>query len=407
IAEYTAQFSADPFTAENQFITGAGFSSLKNDGSRPAALYPVQKNGYQAWTGRRKKAADAADTAKAIDSLSHLIRTRFCHDSEKKQMSVSASSLEKYYQCPLSWLYERVLKIKDTDAADDLTPYTTRGTVYHAVLHNFLEELKGKNLEPPVRDGDELRLNGTYEKFLAKSMDEVFNTFPYIQDDEEPEMSSLTARFLRAQKGQYCISLYEFLVQFMACFTGYRIISTEAGYTPSSSGAYVLDGRVDCILESPSGEGVIVDFKTKSMPNPTDANETGDAEIANFQLPLYIRLVESGESAEGKKIHTTLYFSILDKKPKMFTGAIENKLNGKRYPQKDEDIIVRDDDRYRMIMDEFDEKAAQFAAETNNGRFLQFISDYHRCRSCGYRAICRTAYSICRENTRGDSGNGR
>jgi hypothetical protein len=190
---------------------------------------------------------------------------------------------------------------------------------------------------------------------------------------------------------------------------------------------YFLNGIVDCILEYPpdwvppgtqkppgvsssetsqellsdlplfaaSAEPckrfVIVDFKSNTMPDPADCTGEGEQGLLNFQLPMYLRLIEKKEQ---KEIHTALFFSIQKAEPRPLFGFIEDYKKGARLPRKDKDLILRDGGRFNAIMDEFSDKARRYAREIENGQFSVFETDFEKCLACKHHRICRTVYRI-------------
>ncbi len=233
----------------------------------------------------------------------------------------------------------------------------------------------------------------SYWDILTEKTDIVFNSFPYLsgEEDDKPAMSMLTARLLRAEKELFFARLENFLVKFISFFAGFSVAASEGGYTLNKE-SYYLNGYIDCILEKGSGDQgslVIVDFKTKYMPDLSDC--IGLEGLANFQLPMYIRLAEN---EFGKPAGAALFFSIVDARPKVLFGVIEDAISGEIIPGKEGDRITHGSDEYERIMGEFDRKAEQFAAEIINGTFAFSPSHWELCHECGYNKVCRTLYKI-------------
>jgi len=397
--DHSDKFAVDLFVAENHFLNDAVDLTKNQPKNTPQALYTAQKNGFLAWMTRRNSAAQPRASGSADGNLSRLIREHFFRDPEKKLMSVSASALEKYYQCPLIWLYDRALNLESVSFETDLMPYTLSGLVYHALINEFLNAIKEKDakLLPPVSINGSPALPDSYNALLLMSLNKTFNTFPNSLHDDDLMMSAIAARLLRAQRDEFFYNLKNFLAAFVSYFSGCEVISTEAWHSVTSPDNYALNGRIDCILKTPSGQGIIIDFKTKSMPDIDACNGTGENGLSNFQLPLYVTLAESGGKHETLKIYTALFFSIIDQKPQVLFGRIEDTLNETMVPKKDDDVIARDCERYNAIMKEFNEKILRFVDDIGSGKFLKFQNDFEKCRQCGYKRICRTDYWICRE----------
>jgi hypothetical protein len=286
----------------------------------------------------------------------------------------------------------------------------TAGIVYHKIINLFLRELKekGEEIAPPLLRGtpsleDAPLLKGassryvlpkSYRDILIKKTDIVFNSFPRLPDEEggKPALSMLTARLLLAEKELFFTQLENFLAKFISFFAGYKVVASEGGYTLNKK-FYYLNGYIDCILEDKrkgsenQGSLVIVDFKTKYMPVLSDC--IGLAGLANFQLPMYIRLAEN---EFGKKASAALFFSILDAVPRVLFGVIQDPLSGETIPGKEQDRIMHGSGEYERIMGEFDKKAEQFATEISNGTFAFSPSHWELCHECGYNRVCRTLY---------------
>jgi len=401
ISDHSNKFSVDLFVAENHFLNNVVNLSKNQRENTPQALYTAQKAGFLAWMARRNSATQPHASGSADGSLSRLIRERFFRDSEKKLMSVSASALEKYYQCPLIWLYDRALNLESVSFETDLMPYTLAGLVYHAVINEFLNAIKkDEKLLPPVSINGAPALPDSYNALLLTSLNKTFNAFPNSLHGDNLMMSALAARLLRAQRDDFFYNLKNFLAAFISYFSGCTVISTEAWYSVTSPDNYALNGRIDCILKTPSEQGIIVDFKTKTLPNINACNGTSENGLSNFQLPLYVTLAESSGKHEALQIHTALFFSIIDQLPQVLFGRIEDVLNETMVPKKEEDVIARDGERFNSIMKEFNEKILRFVDEIGSGKFLKFRKDhegFEKCWQCGYKRICRTNYWICRE----------
>jgi hypothetical protein len=253
----------------------------------------------------------------------------------------------------------------------------TSGLVYHRIISLFLRELKkkGEAIIPPLQEN---MLPKSYRDTLTEKTDIVFNSFPSLSDEEDkPAMSMLTARLLRAEKELFFSQLENFLIKFISFFEGYSVAASEGKYT-LDKGFYYLNGYIDCVLEKKGsgnqGSLVIVDFKTKYMPDLSDC--IGEEGLADFQLPMYIRLAEN---EFGKPAEAALFFSILDAEPRVLFG---------------EDRITRGSGEYERIMDEFDKKAAKFAVEISTANFDFSPSRWELCRQCGYNRVCRALYKV-------------
>jgi RecB family exonuclease len=408
--EFSVKFAPDLYHEESKLYSSLYFPELgktePSSGLPSGSLSKIhanQKQGFSEWLLRRKRTNTEGNTA-GDSGISHPfvehIRNRFLYKGDDKGLEdkygVSSSSLELYFKCPLQFIFSRVLKLKNVEIETSLMANETAGLVYHKIINLFLEELKekGEVIAPPSFEGAPSSgyiLPKPYRDILIKKTERVFNSFPCLSDnvDDKPAMSMLTARLLWAEKELFFTQLENFLIKFISFFTGFSIVASEGRYTLDKK-FYYLNGYIDCVLEKQDSENqgslVIVDFKTKYMPTLSDC-----VELADFQLPMYIRLAEN---EFGKKTDAALFFSILDARPEVLFGVIQDPLSGETIPKKEQDRIMHGSDEYERIMSEFDKKAEQFAAEISNGTFAFSPSHWELCQECGYNRVCRTLYKV-------------
>jgi len=414
--QFSNQFAADLYREESNYYASLHSPAQgETETAVPSELHQNQKQGFEEWRTRRQYGHESDNDLPPDHPLLRAIRDRFCYNQEYKnkvsaietadtttisdiktslisKFSVSSSSLDLYFQCPLIWIFSRVLHLENVEAETGLMAYNIAGDVYHAVLNLFLNELKqtGEAIAAPIISGDEKKpapqLPEYYSKLLAEKVETVFESFPRLPNSDYQLMSMLTARLLRAQKQLFLSRLENFLAEFIFCFAGFKVIATEETYSLPKDN-YFLNGRIDCVLEDIRGDSpqknslVIVDFKTKYKI------EEG---LAHFQLPMYVRLAETKYK---KNVDTALFFSITDSKPLVLFGVTQG--------MEGDDCIMRGSERYNEIMNEFDENAARFAREISSGSFSLSPSRSEQCNDCEYNKVCRTLYRVYQGKTNG------
>ena len=391
---FGVKFAADLYRDESELYTSLYFPARGRTespfGGFPQKIHSKQKQGFGAWLLRRKHTNTAGDSETSHPFVEQ-IRNRFLYKRNDKESennySVSSSSLALYFKCPLQFIFSRVLKLENVEIETSLMANETSGLVYHRIISLFLRELneKGEEIVPPLQEN---MLPKSYRDTLTEKTDIVFNSFPCLSDEnDKPAMSMLTARLLRAEKELFFTHLENFLIKFISFFAGFSVAASEGKYT-LNKGFYYLNGYIDCVLEN-QGSLVIVDFKTKYMPDLSDC--IGLDGLADFQLPMYIRLAEN---EFGKEVSAALFFSILDTEPQVLFGVIQDALSGEIIPGKEQNRIMHDSGEYERIMGEFDKKAEQFATEISNGTFAFSPSHWELCQECGYNRVCRTLYKV-------------
>jgi hypothetical protein len=385
-AEHKDRFSKDYYLAASS-----------SDKTNFYALHDVQINGFEKWKNRRRKEEKGGkwQTGKALLDL--INKKLIWKEKYPKKIAVSSSALSPYYQCSLKWLFERVLKLRNEQIQTNLMPENIAGILFHECLKIFFSEIKERNevLEKPLCSETDAALPPSYKNLLRESIDRLFDNFPAFVPQGSLQMSSLTKRLLDAGKNHYLFLLENCLVSFLSYFSGCRVAGCEASYDLERD-LYFLDGKLDCLLEDVSQKEkkyIIVDFKTKWMPKREDCDARGEYGLRDFQLPVYITLVEENEKT---KVQTALFYSIIDLKPEVIIGSIQD-MDLKVIPKKAENIISRESEECKKILEEFNTKALRFAKEVSTGDFSVFETDYKNCLSCEYRRVCRTVYTIKRE----------
>ena len=107
------------------------------------------------------------------------------------------------------------------------------------------------------------------------------------------------------------------------------------------------------------------------------------------------------EENENINVHTALFFSILELRPEVVIGYVENEYTETTIPKKEDDRILRNSETCAQILNELNKKVQHFAEEISTGNFTVFESDYRECNNCDYNRICRTVYAIDRGKVNG------
>ncbi|MCL2211399.1 MAG: PD-(D/E)XK nuclease family protein [Treponema sp.] len=374
---------------------------------QPQYLHENQINGFTEWKNRHSYDSnelndDFQDDNEKLrffeseDEIKNIISDKYKKDGK---IRVSASSLRDFFQCSLKWLFQNVFSLQSIQMETSMMAENISGSVYHAVINKFFVKLKekGEALGKPVQGKTDLELPSSYKDILKESIDSVFNDFPVIDGEILKKISSLTTRLLQAGKEDFYYHLEKCLAYFLSFFAGCYVTGSESYYTIQKD-SYLLNGYVDCILKEISDgteKYIIVDFKRKSMPKRVDYSAQDDNPLKDFQLPMYITLAQEKDKI---KVYTALFYSVLNLKPEVVIGTVSNIYDKKIIPKKQEDQILRDSVLYKKILDEFLNKAEQYAREISTGNLSVFPQDKNDCYNCNFNRICRTVYIIDCEN---------
>ena len=386
--EYGEYFSDDYYLLENDFSS-----------SEKLTLHENQRDGFLEWKNRRF--SENAESSKPLSgvTINYIKEKLSCltagEETGKDKISVSASSLKIYCQCSLKWLFNR-LGLENTEVEASLMSQDIYGNVYHAVLDLFFTDLKNneETLLKPVVSANAAALPGYYKELLLKCIIKIFSDFPSQRPIYEKsgiiKASALTTRFLQAAKDQFIINLENFLVSFLSFFSGCSVIGCEKWYQIQKE-VYFLNGKSDCILRDKDGKYIIIDIKLSNLPKRKDCTGEGDKGLCDLQLPMYITLAENNENIE---IQTALFFSIIKQIPEVIVGSVYDEINEINYPKRTQDLIERQDETYRQLIEIFNNKVKQFADEIITGNFTLFETNYKECYDCEFSRICRKVYTI-------------
>jgi hypothetical protein len=309
--------------------------------------------------------------------------------------------MKPYYQCALQWIFKTILRLEKVRMETTLMADNVVGSLYHAALDFFFKKAKAEagGVLLSLENG---QLPSIYRAFIAEGVETALEQFS--SGNKQFEISALTARLLRAERQGIQEQLVIFLTALLSYFAGYVVADSELklSHEPAEK-QYFLNGMVDCVLEdrrnNTNPTGVILDFKLGNPPARRICTGEGDKGLEDFQLPMYVTLAERNGY---KRIHTALFFSILQAEPVVLFGVINS--NGKEKPYYKKDRIERTgeaDSKFAMVMAEFKKKTERYAEDVLSGVFSTISDDEEKCFTCDYHGVCRTVYAIDRMSYNG------
>ena len=207
------------------------------------------------------------------DELVNILRAR----------QFSASALDAYLRCPLSFYYSRALGLSRRDAVTGEYEKADIGILVHNILAEFFRPTVGRELA--LEDLDPSRMASVAGRLFA---------------DLYGEADSGAGRLLRDQIQSH---LRQFLVNYMAPLlqeSPVAMVAVEERLTREWQG-FAINGRLDAVQRR-GNDVVIIDYKTghDGKSNAIDfrkldpeRRETWSAAIGSLQLPFYL-LLRSG-----------------------------------------------------------------------------------------------------------------
>lgn len=204
-------------------------------------------------------------------------------NDDGKYRVLSASQLNKLYNCPRLWAYEYVAGIKDKPSIA-----TVKGMFIHAVVEKLNEEIAHSN--PP--DGDIMDTLQDWGEQTAKELweDLIPDRFRDGMRDKANEVRQQIRNYIAAYMDRFqTIDKYEDDLDRAQAWTRAAPSTNELAVRvlDSPNGKWMFMGSIDAVYEnSPAfnGKTVLVDYKTGSAPYRDD--EPMGAEYSR-QLDIY------------------------------------------------------------------------------------------------------------------------
>ena len=377
--------SQDFITRERELFRSAG----ENQG-QPFTPTAIQQEGFTYWktalAGARRHDGDGAH------------RHRFPHWQEKIQealrlepsqkLSISQTHLNDFFACPRMWYFSRILRLKESDTQAELMADAWMGTIYHEIIRRYLEPLKacGTAILPPETDGfglpclpkeEENRLEGIVSQVLAS----------------QQKLSPLTQDLLLAQKEAMLTTANNFLVSLSSQFPEFQVVALEEELYHQSDHLpeFCLYGRLDCLLSSPADDVVLLDFKLGNPPKLAEAHLTAEEKLQNFQMAFYTMTYEAMHP--GRTIDSAAFVTIRNGELTKIFGFGEGKI-----PQRDRGILTKSGETgftFNQTIEACQKYVAEFAAAVTTCTFPQMAAvGYETCRSCPWKRVCRTTYTV-------------
>lgn len=393
----------------------------------------IQQEGFHHWKSQLEVSDSLHQETSSPENASQgnlpQIQCTFPHWKDKIQqalfysngLNISESHLNDFFICPRHWYFKRILKLEEPDTQAQLMQDAWMGTIYHNIIQLYLEPMKhcGTPLIPPHLQ--ELRgesLIPEEQQRLEKAVDTVLS--------QQHRLSPLTQDLLLAQKAHILDTVSSFMVALCKTFPDHQVVSLEEGLScqptqllpllekladkeiklPNESfpitdeqrkefirqlEGFVFTGRLDCLLASPDDDLILLDFKLGNAPKLQEAHLDQECRLANFQMAFYTILYES--CYPERTIDSGAFMTIKDGAVSVIFGFDDN-----RRPQRDRGIITKEGEKgftFNHTVAAALRYAGQFAAAIKSCTFPQMTKvSYETCSSCPWRRICRTTYTV-------------
>lgn len=342
----------------------------KDTAAFPNEIFRSEKEGFDKWKGMSDK------TCMLTDEIQNINLT----DSHKKlyedeKVKVSVTDLKRFYTCPRSLLFKKVSCLQQMQNAATLVDQYAMGNVNHLILELFFKELQNRNLSFEY-DSENNRMADTHFSLLLECVHNGIVQAGYSHLS--------TQLFLTAEKAVQD-AIAGCVTGLFSRFNGYKVYKVEETYElPDADSRYFIKSIVDCMLSSPDGEVVMIDFKTTSNSIPKNLFWDGtDENCPDFQLPVYKYVLENQQ--KPVKISACCFYSIRDCELKTVYSEIEE------LPVKDDvnEKFLKTQDVCLKLVDKY----VNYVRENNFSPEIVDV-DFSVCSQCDYKSVCRRSFAV-------------
>jgi RecB family exonuclease len=348
-------------------------------GAFPRRLFRVQRGGFERWHGLLCPAGRAdrlvmANMLRApleeAGGAGGLLRGRIDAvqrggaPGEKALFKVSATDLNGFFYCPLSWLWKKIFRLEGEELEARLLDDASLGLLYHEILKNLYDHIRR---EDRVFKPENLE---SYRQWAEESTARAAENYPAFQ-------GPLAVPLLRSMARTIAGKVQTLLGIDARYFPGYTMPELEA-VLEIRTGELLLNGRLDRVSVSPEGDPVIIDYKTGKSPSKTESTETFDKALEDFQIPLYVKLYEE---TRGIKAGGAFFISINQEELTAVIGSPGRKRGHRR-------------EDYQPTLDALEDYIGEFAGRVLSLDFVPVEVSLKNCAGCDYRGVCRRTYSL-------------
>ena len=346
----------------------------KENSSFPPQISSIEKNGFASWKKNQcEKAHPTGGSALAEgiprDRLKELVESKYFRQGIPV---ISSTALTNFYNCPRSFLFEKILQLNEKDNEAELMDPFAMGNLYHKILEFFCKELSSRQLPLTAPDS---KLSEEYTEILRKSTMDAIETF---------RVSPLAKQLILTTKEALLQTMTLTVAAFCSKFEGCKVVESEAEYSyKNDNPEYICTGKIDCLLKNEDeAEFILVDFKsTDNAVHKDTFYASEDVPVPNFQMPVYMNLLAKSE--HPKNVENCTFFSISSHKTFGVTGS----------------LVCKEDIDFLPTMERVNFLMQDFCTRIKNLDFSikDFDIDFNTCRSCAYKAVCRRTFNVAGE----------
>jgi len=296
-----------------------------------------------------------------------------------ENLRISASSLERYFECPFVFAAQRLFKLLDQPLLDLDLDQRTRGQLLHSLLEELLRE--------------PMRLDRTTEEISAL-VDEV-RLKSDLRLGEEALWPAVRAQHIRLVQ-----MFLEMEREMRARFGSARTLSVETEFNcnwdlqtggPVEAGHSTpiqLAGRIDRVDVDSAGRYALIDYKASAA---NVRNWASWLQAHDLQMPLYAMLLESGLTAHpASPVAAANFYVVKDRERRK--GYHVKEESAELYSLEDKHRNWITPEQKQQLFLELREQIQGALQRMMQGDFNPRPETTRTCETCNWRTLCRAPH---------------
>jgi len=378
---------------------------------KPDAVYELQTSGDKGFLYYEKINRKVSEEEIISEPLRKLIEKEAYAEGKVK---VNASALSSYFPCPRKWLFSYILDLSEDSLTAELFNVFDVGNIYHRVLEKFFGYYyQNKKPIPLVNEKGELPEKEKILKQIAGYLKEVyeetddrkalsFNRMktksPLLKEVMESQIEQAAGFFIPVLES--LCAPYDEKHTKASGFGNAYVAATEGKFSDNENENYSLYGEIDGVFDD-NDRLSIIDYKTSKTKGPADCiiNEeeyNPDSEVLpelkDFQLPMYVHLLQKSKLAKAGDLEQALFFSLKKREKNYIVKQPQKTKQNTKYVH-DKTVTA---EQFETTLEVFRRYAECFASEIRACKSFEpdfsKVKDYEHCAGCSYKSICRTTY---------------
>ena len=385
------------------------------------AFSPRMQRSFKAWQARMQ-GFGTAEAYRVSAPLQEKIRQQlddYALPSENKDcLKISQTDMKHFFPCPRRWLFSQVLRLREDSLDTRLMQRYDMGNIHHKMLELFMRDCAESGRKLPI-----LQENGRFsDEEEADCRRKLAHYAESAITIGKLQYSALAQVTLSSQIPLLVDTIMNFLYRLCARpekpdvlnsktrikgFGGFFVQGAELTYSAKS---YYF-GKIDCLLYEKNAAGrkqyAIIDYKNSAsaLPNASEVLPSSDGILGDFQMPLYVRLVEENNirGDEREDIEAAYFYAIKEKGDLAAIDNYKGKAKDADGPERPKSFEVFKENTLPLF-NEYTElfvrcvQEQRYEAHSVSGSKAKGdklnVKTYEDCTACRFKGICSTTFTV-------------